>query len=268
MKRRSFSILLAMLLALPGVASARDSDAPVLERISKSNSLTVGMTAGQPPYNMTTREERTIGMDVDLARLLAKAMGVTLEIEQMPFEDLLPALEKGKVDLVISGMTSTLRRNMRAAFVGPYHISGKSILARSETIAALQSENLNRSDLKIAALAGSTSEGFVKANAEDASLTATKTYDDAIDLLLSNKVDLFVADVAIVTLAQLRWPTAGLVAASKPLTIEPIGVAVAPNDPLFLNLVDNYMATLRMSGALEALEKKWFKSGDWVPQLP
>ena len=79
----------------------------------------------------------------------------------MPFGELLPALESGKVDLVISGMTATLPRNMRAAFVAPYHVTGKSILARTETLAALGTEELGQTELKVAALAGSTSGGGV-----------------------------------------------------------------------------------------------------------
>jgi polar amino acid transport system substrate-binding protein len=270
MRRTFLKSLLALAAMLPlsiplGFA---DTHSPILERITKSGTLHVGMSAGQPPYNMKTREGDIIGLDVDLARLLAKAMGIELEIETMPFGELLPALEKGKVDLVISGMTATLQRNMRAAFIGPYHVSGKSILARGETIEALTSEGLDRESLKIAALKGSTSEKFVQQNAPKAKLSATESYDKAIDLLLSNKVDLFVADAPIIMLSKMRWPTAGLVSSAEPLTIEPIGVAVPPNDPLFINLVDNYMQMLRVSGALEKLEKKWFENPSWLARLP
>jgi len=117
--------------------AASYEQSPVLSRISDSGTLRIGMSAGQPPFNVRNRDGKIIGLDVDLAGLLARALGVELEIVAMPFGDLLSALEDGEVDLVISGMTATLQRNMRAAFVGPYHISGKSILARSETIAAL-----------------------------------------------------------------------------------------------------------------------------------
>ena len=270
MRRTILKLLLGLMAVLPLAATfaASNEQAPVLSRISDSGTLRVGMSAGQPPFNVTNRDGKIIGLDVDLAGLLARALGVELEIVTMPFGDLLSALEDAKVDLVISGMTATLQRNMRVAFVGPYHISGKSILARSETIAALQSEGLNKESLKIAALKGSTSEDFVNRRAPDANLTATDTYDTAIDLLLSNKVDLFVADASIVMLSQLRWPDAGLVSSNKPLTLEPIGVAVPAGDPLLLNLIENYLDALIASGALEQLEKKWFKSGAWLMQLP
>jgi ABC-type amino acid transport substrate-binding protein len=269
MRRGFLKILagLALLLPLTGTAIA-DVHSPVLTRIADSGTLRVGMSAEQPPFNVRNREGKIIGLDVDLARLLATALRVELKIVDMPFKDLLPALDKGDVDLVMSGMTATLRRNMRAAFVGPYHITGKSILARSETIAALQSEEMDKSELKIAALKGSTSEDFVNQVAPKAKLLATKNYNDAIDLLLSNKADLFVADGSIIMLSMLRWPDAGLVAASKPLTIEPIGIAVPPGDPLLLNLIENYLGAIKAAGALEKLNEKWFKSGAWLAQLP
>ena len=267
--RRIFLTLLAGLVALPlGASAASNDQSPVLARIADSGTLRVGMSAGQPPFNVTNREGKIIGMDVDLAGLLASALQVELEIVDMPFNELLPSLEGGKLDLVISGMTATLRRNMRAAFVGPYHITGKSILARSETVAALGSEELNRDNLKIAALKGSTSEEFVHGVAPNAEVVATETYDDAIDLLLSNKVDLFVADASIIMLSMLRWPDAGLAAATKPLTIEPIGIAVPASDPLLLNLIQNYFKALEATGVLEGLNKKWFQSGGWLVQLP
>jgi polar amino acid transport system substrate-binding protein len=207
-------------------------------------------------------------MDVDLARLLATALDVQLDIVDMPFGQLLPALESGKIDLVMSGMTATLQRNMRAAFVAPYHITGKSILARSETVAALGSEDLSNTELKIAALKGSTSEDFVRRVAPNARLTTTRDYDEAIDLLLANKVDLFVADASIIMISMMRWPDAGLVAANQPLTIEPIGIAVPASDPLLLNLVQNYMRAMEAGGMLEKLNQKWFKDGGWLVQLP
>lgn len=260
-------LLAGLLVTLPLTAGAADT-APVLKRISKAGTLKVGMSGGQPPFNFTSREGAVIGMDVDLATLLATALDVNLEIVDMPFGQLLPALESGKVDLVISGMTATLQRNMRAAFVAPYHITGKSILARSETIAALGTEELGATKRKVAALKGSTSEEFVRRVAPTAELTTTDTYDQAIDLLLANKVELFVADASIIMLSMMRWPDAGLVAADRPLTIEPIGIAVPANDPLLLNLVQNYLRAMEASGVLERLNNKWFKEGGWLIQLP
>ena len=270
-RRNLLSLVAGLALAIPfagGAIAASNDSSPVLARIADSGKLRVGMSAGQPPYNMKNRDGKIIGMDVDLAQLLAGALEVELELVEMPFGELLDSLESGKVDLIISGMTATLQRNMRAAFVGPYMLSGKSILARSETIAALNSEDMNRENLRIAALAGSTSERFVKLRAPNAQLVPTDTYDAAVEKLMANEVDLFVADAGIVTLSRLRQPEAGLVSSAQPLNIEPISIAVPATDPLLLNLVENYLQALATGGALEQLRKKWFESGGWLAQLP
>lgn len=65
-------------------------------------------------------------------------MGVRLRFVERPFAQLLPALEKGEIDVVMSGMTITPDRNLRVAFVGPYIVTGKSILAKARRLAALE----------------------------------------------------------------------------------------------------------------------------------
>jgi polar amino acid transport system substrate-binding protein len=265
---RAIATLFVLVLTMTSVSAQNDAS-PVLQRISKSKTLRVGMTSEQPPFNVTSRDGRIIGMDVDLAGLLATSMGVKLEIVEMPFAELLDALEGGKVDVVMSGMTATLQRNLRVPFVGPYYISGKSLLTKSETIATIQSaEEMNNERLSVAALAGSTSEQFVRATLSKPKLVSTTSLDEAIRLLRTDEVDAVVADSPFLALSVLRYPEDKLIALQNPLTIEPIGIALAPGDPLLVNLVQNYMQALQGTGALESLQRKWFKNGGWLVQLP
>jgi polar amino acid transport system substrate-binding protein len=259
--------LLVMLLSVNAV-NAKDA-APGLDRITKTQTLRVGMTGGQPPFSMKNRDEKLIGMDVDLAKLLSSSMGVELQIVEMPFANLLPALEDGEVDVVLSGMTATLQRNVRVPFVGPYYVTGISILTKSSLLASVQTaEKMNSGDIRTAALRGSTSEEFVERNLPESQLTATVNHADAIKLLLDGDIDVLVADGPVCALSILRHPDNGLVTLERPLTIEPIGIAITPGDPLLVNLVQNYMQALRATGALEALQNKWFNSGAWLAQLP
>ena len=78
----------------------------------------MGTTGKQPPLNRTDKDGKVVGLEVDLARLIDGAMGVKTRFWTMPFAELLPALEAGKVDMVISGMTITPLRNSKAAFAG------------------------------------------------------------------------------------------------------------------------------------------------------
>jgi polar amino acid transport system substrate-binding protein len=77
-----------------------------------------------------------------------------------------------------------------------------------------------------------------------------------------------VADFPICALTMLRYPDAGLATLSKPLTIEPIGIALPPGDSLLVNMVTNYLGALEGTGLLELLEKKWFEDGSWLLQVP
>jgi polar amino acid transport system substrate-binding protein len=265
---KTAAIMVSVLLTVTSV-SAQDNSSPVLQRITKSQTLRVGMTGSQPPFNMKNRDGKLIGMDVDLANLLANSMGVKLKIVEMPFAKLLPALEDSEIDIVMSGMTSTLQRNVRVPFVGPYHITGISILTKSSTLAAAQNAtDINDAGLKVAALRGSSSEDFVENVLDKPQLTTTTDHAEAVQLLLDGKVDAVVADGPACALSILRYPDAGLVTLRKPLTIEPIGIAIAPGDAMMINLMQNYTQALRATGALEAVQKKWFESGAWLAQVP
>lgn len=266
MRARIFGGLLLCLALIPFSATwAGDT----LARINKTETLRVGMTGTQPPFNFRSKDGELMGMDVDLARLLSGAMGVTLEIVPIPFTGLLDALEAGEVDIVMSGVTATLQRNLRVAFVGPYYVSGKSLLTKSSTLAAIQqTDEINQKTLRIATLRGSTGESFVKQVAPKAKLEAVLNYDDGIKQLMDGDVDMFLADGPIIHLTALRYPDAGLAQLSKPLTVEPIGIALPPDDPLLLNLVENYLDAVVSTGGLEALHKKWFESGAWLVHLP
>jgi ABC-type amino acid transport substrate-binding protein len=268
----TLAIALLALTAAPADVQADshvDSAAPVLSRIIDSGTFRVGMSGTQPPFSMVDKDGQLFGHEVELAKILAKAMGVEVEFVKKPFGELLTALEKGEVDAVMSGMTMTPERNTRAAFVGPYVVSGKSILTKSSTIAALQdAEEIDRSTIKITALKGSTSEKFVKKILEKTTYMGVDDYDTAVQMVLDGKADALVADFPICALSIMRHPDAGLATLNEPMTIEPIGIALPPGDSLLLNMVTNYLGALEGIGLLEALEQKWFEDGSWLVRLP
>ncbi|MBW2173629.1 MAG: transporter substrate-binding domain-containing protein [Deltaproteobacteria bacterium] len=247
---------------------ANVSASPVIDRILQRGELIVGTAGSMPPFNMTTKDGKIIGMEVDLARYMAKSMGVQLRLEAMAFAKLLPALEAGKVDMILSGMTIIPERNLKVAFVGPYFISGKAFLTKIETIAsATDAAEIDEPNITLAALKGSTSQLFVEANIPRAKLMATEDYDEAVDLVIQGKVDALVADYAICLISPLRYPDEGLMPVVTPLTYEPIGIALPANDPLLVNWVDNILIMLKGSGELKELQDYWFKDVSWLKEL-
>jgi polar amino acid transport system substrate-binding protein len=268
MKRFIFTLgALALTTIVAGAAWA--DDAPVLDRILKNGEIRVGMSGNQPPLNTRSRSGGLIGLEVDLAKQLSAAMGVKLKIVDMPFGDLLTTLEKGDVDIVMSGVSITASRTEKFAFAGPYMMSGKSILTKSATLAGAKgSEDIDQPDFSFAALENSTSEEFVKLNLPKAKLVTIKDYDEGVKMVMDDKVDALVADMPICVLSVMRYPDAGLVTLKRPMTVEPIGIAVPASDPQLLNLLDNYLDALEGMGYMQELRKTWLQDGSWIAALP
>jgi polar amino acid transport system substrate-binding protein len=218
---------------------------------------------------MTTKEGELIGYEVDLARAMAGAMGVRAKLKVMPFAELLSALQSGKIDLILSNMTITPGRNLKVAFVGPYFTSGKAFLTKIKTIAlAGDAADIDGKKTKLVALKGSTSQAFVEKIIPDATLITANDYDEAVDMVLQDKVHAMVADYPICVVSVFRHPDKGLLSVVTTLTYEPIGVGVPAGDPLLVNWVENFMGIAEKTGLLEALKGKWLLRADWLHRLP
>ena len=271
--KKSWLLILGLLVLLSACTHMQQGapgimGGPVLDRIAKRGELLVGTAANMPPLNATTKDGQIIGLEPDLAQLIAEAMGVKAKMIPMSFSDLLAAVQDGRVDMAMSQITITGERNMKVAFVGPYFISGKSFLTKAETIAKAQdASEVDQPGRTIVALAGSTSERFVRELMPKAKLMLTKDYDEAVDLVIKDKADAMVADYPICILSVLRHPNDGLASLITPLTYEPIGIAVPAQDPLLVNWLENFLTTFKDSGALKAIKERWLEDGSWVRRL-
>jgi polar amino acid transport system substrate-binding protein len=267
-------VFVSLLLFLGGCAQTNSnttnaSASPVIDRILQRGELVVGMAGSMPPLNMTTKEGEVIGYEVDLARAMAAAMGVRAKLEVIPFAELLPALQSGKIDLILSNMTITPGRNLKVAFVGPYFTSGKAFMTKIKTIAmADEAADIDAKKTKLVALKGSTSQAFIEKYIPDATLVTAKDYDEAVEMVLQDKVHAMVADYPICVVSVFRYPNKGLLSVITTLTYEPIGVGVPAGDPLLVNWVENFMGIAEQTGLLEELKQKWLLRADWLHRLP
>ena len=269
---------LAALLAVAGlmagyvqtaVAAEGARLSPVLDRILAKKELVVGTAASMPPFNMTTKDGKIIGMEIDLAEMIAGAMNVKLTLKTHPFNDLLPALEKGEIDMILSSMTITGGRNLKVAFVGPYFASGKSILTKQQDIEAMNEiSKINNPDHVLTALKGSTSQMFAEKVFPRAKLLLTANYEEAVANVREDKAKAMVADMPICQLTAYRYREAGLVTLKKPLSYEPIGIAIPGNDLLLLNWLQNFLNTIEKDATMGMIVDRWFKDTSWINQLP
>jgi polar amino acid transport system substrate-binding protein len=267
--RRVALFLVAGLLVGCAITPPPGSRSPVIERIQKSGELRVGMAGDYPPLNALDRSGQNFGLEPELAEFLAKAMGVKLRFVNRPFAQLIGAIEAGEVDAVLSGMTMTPERNQRVAFAGPYFVSGTCVLTRSRTLVDIRSAGeLNQPSLKLTALEGTTSETLIRSSMPQATYLPAGSYEAAVDSVVAGTADALITDFPICVVQRARRPDAGLLVRAEPLTFEPIGVALPADDPLFVNLVQNYIASVERTGILTLLKEKWITDASWVRRLP
>jgi polar amino acid transport system substrate-binding protein len=273
MKKLRVLFVLVMALALiAGCAhtgGVKSAPPPELESIKNKGQLVVGTTGSMPPFNMITREGELIGLDIDIARFIAEGMGVKVKFETMAFAELLPALEAGKVDMVISSMTITPKRNLDVVFVGPYFISGKGLLTKIGTLAnAKNPVEVNKPGVKLTALKGSTSQVFVEKILDKTEYLPAGDYEEAVLKVVSGDAHAMVADYPFCIVAVFRYPDEDLLTIVTPFTYEPLGIAVRSADPHLINWLNNFIAILEGSGNLEELKERWFGNASWLLRLP
>jgi polar amino acid transport system substrate-binding protein len=261
--------MLVASLTLAAFTLAAAAEAPVLSRIVKTGKMRVGMTLNQPPLNAKGKSGDLGGLEVDLSRMLALAFDVELEIVEKPFAELLPALKAGEVDMVMSGMGITPERALEVTFVGPYLLSGKSVLTKSEDYASIIGiDDLEDEEITLIALENSTSQAYAKKHLPEAKIVTTKDYNAAIALVLKDEANVMIADMPICLIAAQRYEKQGLQTLDQPLTIEPVGVVIGDSDPKFRNLLQNYLSAIQHNGILDLLKQKWFEDTSWVDELP
>ncbi len=254
----------ALVLALAGAGRA----GPILERIQQRGELRVGTAPNFPPLEARAKDGSIIGFDMDLARHIARAMKVRLEVVAMPLKELLPALERGELDLVLSGLTITPQRNLKVVFVGPYLVAGQTVLVRREVAGKVRSvADLNHPRYTVVASAHTTAAEAVRRVLPRARLITAQGEDRAFGLLLAGKAQAMVADLPFCTVMAFRHRDQGLVHLDTPFTFEPLGIAIPQGDPDLANWLGNFLTLLRGTGILDRMGNRWFRDAGWMRQL-
>jgi len=103
--------------------------AGVVDEIKKRGYLIVGTEATFPPFEFVDEKTKEIvGFDIDIAREIAKALGVKLKVEDIAFDGLIPSLLTKKIDLIAAAMTITPERAKVVSFSDPYFTAGQVIV--------------------------------------------------------------------------------------------------------------------------------------------
>ncbi|PTK65506.1 glutamate ABC transporter permease [Staphylococcus borealis] len=167
-----------------------DEDA-TWNKIKERGELRVGLSADYAPLEFEkTKNGKTeyVGVDIELAKKIAKDNHLKLKIINMQFDSLLGALKTGKIDIIISGMTSTPERKKEVDFSEPYMETGNVMLIRENNSDAFHTLN-DFKNKRIGAQKGSEQEKIVQQEIENAQLSSLNRLPDAILALKSKKID-------------------------------------------------------------------------------
>lgn len=187
----TFLLLLTGLLLPSSKVSAEDGAA--LERVQEEGVLVVGTSADFPPFEFYAEvdgERQVVGMDMMIAQKIADDLGVELQIQDIGFDSLLPALEARNVDIVIAGMTPTAERRKSVDFSEIYFKTFQNIMIRAEDEDVYTSlESL--SGLRIGAQASSLQEGLAE-QIDDAEIMSLTNLSDLLLALKTNRIEAIV----------------------------------------------------------------------------
>jgi len=231
--------------------------------------LRVGMDLTYPPFEMQDKAGNPDGVGVRMAEALAARMGRELKIVPMEFSGLIPALQTGNVDLVLSSMTATDERRQTIDFSDPYAFTGLALLVRKDS--AIQSiDDLKGAGRPLTAKTATTGQTWIQKNLPDAKLVVFEDQTACVLEVVQGRADAFVYDQLSIYQYARENPdtTRGLL---KPFVEESWALGIAKGNDALRAEVNAFIAAFRADKGFERLadrylvEEKRFLEGQGVP---
>ena len=229
--------------------------------LSRMDPLVVGTSAGFPPFEMLEngpKGEVVVGFDVDLARAIGQKLKRPAKIVNLPLKELIPALEKGEVELVLSAVKITGENAERADFSVPYYRATSVVLMREgeEEPSSLEA----MAGKKIGAPEGTVYYEMAKGITGKDNLVPVPTPQAGMQYLLNSQVDFVVVEAQPVAVLQKLYPEARLTKLVFPEVR--YGVMVRKGNAELLQQVNGALEQLAADGEYEALLERWFVKKD------
>lgn len=221
----------------------------------ESNKLVVGLNAEFPPFEYKEANGNIVGFDVDLMNEIGKLINKEIEYKNMGFDSLLIAIQSGKIDISISGMTATDERRQVVNFSTPYFVSKQAILTRSDSTIT------NFDDLTgktIGVVLGYTGDLAVTEKYKDtANIIKFDSGDQLILALNSKKMDVAVIDME--PAKKYVEFNQGLKLVETPLSEEEYSIAIPKGKEQLVEDINKALETLKSNGTYDKIYSKYFK---------
>jgi ABC-type amino acid transport substrate-binding protein len=165
--------------------SAPEKKMPKLEKIKASGKLVVGTSADYPPYEfhlLNDKEGDLVGIDIDIAKVIARELGVQLEVKDLIFSRIFQALDSGQIDMAIAGLSPTEERKKVASFSDVYYQAIQCVIIRKENAERIKTiEDLRGK--KVGVQKDSIQEDMAKGQIHGAEFDVRETIEELIIIL-------------------------------------------------------------------------------------
>jgi polar amino acid transport system substrate-binding protein len=171
----------------------------VLKKIKDNGKLVLGTSADYPPFEFHVSvdgKDQIVGFDIDIAKEIAKELGVELEIKDMKFDGLLAALDQGVVDLVIAGMSPTPEREENADFSSIYYTAVQSLVVKTADQASITALS-DLSGKKVGVQKGTIQETLAEEQMKGAEVVALGKITDIVLSLKSGRIDAAIIELPV-----------------------------------------------------------------------
>jgi len=220
--------------------------------------LKVGITPDSRP--MAYRDSGHItGLEAEFAQGLAKYTNRRLRFVDLPWKEQIPALLKGKIDIIMSGMTITRARKYQISFADPYMITGQVSLVRLAESNKFRDgiTDLFSPVVRVGTVMSTSGDLLIVQNKSKGRIVHYKDAAEGVRALLDKTIDAFVYDLPMNFYLGAHYADQGLVPITIPMSREYIAWGIRNNDAELLSLANGYLNKIKASGRLQQMIIHW-----------
>lgn len=244
-------LLIVATAALLGCQTYRSIQQPDIEP------LRVGVTPNAPPVIFEKGGE-VVGLEADLARALAKELGRPVKFVPRDWEQLIPSLQRGEIDIIMSGMSVTPARAMGVNFATPYMEVGQLAMFRNEDARRYVNSLLVLSTHdRVGVEAATTADFLLQQVMYKAKRVPCASVRKAVDALAARKLGLVLCDAPTALWLASEYEARGVTVLPELLTREPLAWAVRREDPALLEAANKMLSAWKQDGRLKTTIQRW-----------
>ena len=242
------AILVSAMMVPPSLMAAGS----LLDEIKQRGVIKIGTVLQFPPQMYRDDKGQPAGYDIELMKMLANDMKVKLDIQDMEFDGLIPALLAGKIDMISCGLVNTPERALSLEFTDGY-VPYRQLVVVPANSKAKTVADLNKKGMKITALLGSTAENIAKRKFPEATIMGLKQQEAMMEVT-SGRADAHVAEEYLVMPLVANNPgKVRVLNPGEPFSAEWGTYAVRPGDYRWLTYMNNWIRYYRVRGILDAM---------------